>query len=194
MKVYLDITLLPNDDIGHHFLWSKVFQQIHLALVENKNDSGLSSYGVTFPEFNQQKRRLGRKLRVFAPDSHDLEVLNLSKWLDRLHDYVHTTHVLSVPAKVDQYVRFTRLQKKSSKERLARRAAKRSGISYEQALQERSNFQPESSNAPFIWMKSMSNGNPFRLLVSMEKMTELTSSHSLFNTYGLSRGAVLPGF
>ena len=194
MKAYLDITLLPSDDIGHHFLWSKVFQQIHLALVANKNDDNSSSYGVTFPEFNQQKHRLGRKIRAFAPNDNDLDLLNLPKWLNRLHDYVHITHVRGIPEKVDQYVRFTRLQKKSNKERLARRAAKRSGASYEQALQERSNFQPQWSNAPFIQMQSMGNGNPFRLLISMEAMTELTPSTSFFNTYGLSKGAVLPRF
>ena len=34
MKHYIDITLLPSDDIGVHFLWSKVMMQVHLALVE----------------------------------------------------------------------------------------------------------------------------------------------------------------
>lgn len=194
MKAYLDITLLPSDDIGHHFLWSKVFQHIHLGLVETKNDDGTSSYGVTFPEFNENKRLLGRKLRVFAPDHNSLEALNLSKWLDRLHDYVHITQVRDVPEKVDQYVRFTRLQTKSNKERLARRAAKRKGISYEQALQERARFQPQESNAPFIHLQSLSNGNPFRLLISIEKVTELTQTAQRFNTYGLSKGAALPNF
>ena len=194
MKAYIDITLLPSDDIGHHFLWSKVFQQVHLALVENKQDDGLSLYGVTFPEYNQKKPRLGRKLRVFAPDNNDLEELSLPKWLDRLHDYVHITSIRNVPEKVDQYVRFTRLQTKSSKERLARRAAKRCGISYEQALQERADFHPQLNNAPFVQMKSISSGRLFRLLISMENFTHPRPDTSLFNTYGLSKGTVLPKF
>ena len=38
MKYYLDITLLPSDDIGVHFLWTKVMIQMHLALVEIQNE------------------------------------------------------------------------------------------------------------------------------------------------------------
>ncbi|WP_370059982.1 type I-F CRISPR-associated endoribonuclease Cas6/Csy4, partial [Neptunomonas phycophila] len=34
MKHYIDITLLPSDDIDIHFLWTKVMMQIHLAFVE----------------------------------------------------------------------------------------------------------------------------------------------------------------
>lgn len=194
MKYYIDITLLPSDDIGHHFLWSKVFQQIHLALVENKNDDGTSSCGITFPEFNEEKHRLGRKLRIFGPANKQLEALNLPKWLDRLHDYTHITHIRDVPESVEKYVRFSRLQKKSSKERLARRATKRHDISYEQAMLERTDFQPHLSDAPFIRLKSLGNGNQFRLLVSIENMGEFIDSAESFNCYGLSNGSVLPWF
>ena len=194
MKYYIDITLLPSDDIGHHFLWSKVFQQIHLALVENKNDDGTSSCGITFPESNEHKHRLGRKLRVFAPENKQLEALNLPKWLERLHDYTHITHIREVPENVEHYVRFMRVQKKSSKERLARRASKRHDISYEQAMLARADFQPRLSDAPFIRLESLGNGNQFRLLVSKEDMGEDMGSSASFNCYGLSNGSALPWF
>ncbi|MBE0472372.1 MAG: type I-F CRISPR-associated endoribonuclease Cas6/Csy4, partial [Methyloprofundus sp.] len=34
MKHYIELTLLPNTDINAFTLWSKVYQQIHLGLVE----------------------------------------------------------------------------------------------------------------------------------------------------------------
>ena len=50
MQVYREITLLPGDDVGYHFLWEKVFCQVHLGLVENKDAEERSCFGITFPE------------------------------------------------------------------------------------------------------------------------------------------------
>ena len=189
MKVYIDITLLPSDDIGHHFLWEKVYQQIHLALVENQNSNGTSSVGIGFPEFNAEKYRLGRKLRVFAPDNMTLDKLDIQCWLTRLTDYIHLTSVRDVPSTIERYERFSRLQIKNNPERLARRAAKRSTISYAEALEQRSSLKPQQTRAPFIWLKSLSSDNRFRLFIHRE---ELASDGGGFSTYGLSKGGALP--
>ncbi len=194
MKAYLDITLLPSNDIGHHFLWGKVFQQIHLALVENKNIDGSSSVAVAFPEFNAEKHRLGRKLRLFAPNPSDLEKVSLTRWLARLEDYVHITSVRLTPQRVEQYVCFKRLRTKSSRERLARRAVKRHGLTYQQALQERENFQPQWTDAPFIQLKSLGNDHSFRLFIGMEEKKGPENVQPTFSTYGLSKEAALPKF
>ena len=58
MNYYQDITLLPDADIGLYFLWQKVYQQIHLALVENKSADNASAIGVAFPEYNVDKHHL----------------------------------------------------------------------------------------------------------------------------------------
>ncbi len=194
MNAYLDITLLPNDDIEHHFLWGKVYQQLHLALVENKNADGCSAYGVTFPEFDAKKHRLGRKLRLFAQDKKSLEKLDIKQWLHRLHDYVHITHIRETPKQVDSYVRFVRLHVKSSRERLARRAAQRNSISYQQALEDRASFEPQHTDAPFIQLQSLGNGHRFRLFISMEEIEKGAEGGDGFNTYGLSKTQALPVF
>ncbi len=194
MKAYLDITLLPSDDIGHHFLWGKVYQQLHLALVENKNADGLSSFGVTFPEFNAEKHQLGRKLRVFGPDQDSLGELDLTQWMQRLQDYVHITSIRETPKQVSGYMRFSRLRTKSNKERLARRAAKRKGTSLQQALEDRKSFQPQRTNAPFIQLKSMGNNHPFQLFIGYETLASQTNNKSGFSSYGLSKGQSLPMF
>jgi len=191
MKVYIDITLLPSDDIGHHFLWEKVYQQVHLALVEKQDTNGASIIGIGFPEFCAEKQRLGRKLRVFAPDRVVLDALDIPNWLNRLTDYVHLTRIRDVPDTGDRYERFSRLQVKSKPERLARRAAKRGGISYEEELGNRMHMKPEKTKAPFIWTRSLSNGNRFRLFIIRE---EFGPEGNIFSAYGLSKGGALPLF
>lgn len=193
MKVYIDITLLPDGDIGHHFLWEKVFQQVHLALVEIKGADCFSPVGIGFPEYNEDKKKLGRKLRLFAPDEKTFDRLDISRWLGRFLDYVHIKQVKPVPETCQQFIRFKRFQTKSNIERLVRRAAVRNSISYEEALTERENAQPEMTKAPYIWMKSLGNGNRFRLFIKSEQVSD-SDNEGGFSTYGLSNGAVLPYF
>lgn len=193
MKVFIDITLLPSDDIGHHFLWEKVFQQVHLALVEVKDTNGHSPVGISFPEFNGDKNRLGRKLRLFAQDEIIFSQLNIEHWLARLKDYVHIKNVQSVPEDIEQFIRFRRYQPKSNVERIARRAAKRQSISYAQAMEEKSSLQPVMTDAPYVWMKSLGNANRFRLFLRAERVDSAEEKGG-FSTYGLSTGGVLPEF
>ena len=135
MKCYLDITLLHDADISLYFLWEKVYQQLHLCLVESKNSDGKVSVAVSFPEYDDEKYHLGSKLRIMAPSNEELEGLKLQQWMSQLSDYIHITKIREiVPERIQGYVCFKRIQLKSNNTRLARRKAKREGISYEQAL------------------------------------------------------------
>jgi len=149
MKFYLEITLLPNPEVGIHFLWSKVYQQIHLGLVAMQAGQGRVPIGVAFPEYVQGYRSrlpadddtgtsqhiekfgvLGGKLRLFAADEATLSQFNASHWLARLSDYVHCTRIRPVPDKLVGYAHYQRLQPKINPERLARRYTKRWGKHY----------------------------------------------------------------
>jgi CRISPR-associated endonuclease Csy4 len=191
MKVYIDITLLPSDDIGHHFLWEKVYQQLHIALAENQGAHGVSTVAVALPEYNAEKRRLGRKIRIFAHDREVLARIDFPSWLSRLSDYVHLTGIRDVPENVSSHERFTRRQVKSSPERLARRAAKRKGISLEAALKEREGVTAKKTDIPFVWTKSLTNESRFRLFIDRE---ECPAQDGSFNAYGLSKGGCTPMF
>lgn len=144
MRCYIEITLIPNADIDRHFLWSKLYQQIHLGLVAMKDGQGLVPIGVSFPEYvegghsrltaSRDTRAsvcvekysvLGGKLRLFAQDETTLAQFNASKWLERLNDYVHCTRIRPVPDKVKGYATYQRVQPKTNPERLARRYLRR---------------------------------------------------------------------
>ena len=189
MQVYIDITLLPSDDIGHHFLWEKVIQQVHIALVENRNAEGDSPFGVTFPEYHTEKHRLGRKLRIFAQEHAAMEKFGIPDWLSRLADYVHITSVRTVPDGVERFVRFHRLQMKSSPERLIRRAAKRQGITLGDAREQREEVKPRFTKAPYIWVKSLSSGERFRLFIAAEYGEQ--AGNPSFTPYGLAKAGTV---
>ncbi len=193
MKSYVDITLLPGVDITLYFLWEKVYQQLHLALVECQDAKNNIKVGVAFPEYDERKFQLGNKLRVFAPFRVDLEALNINHWLAGLNDYVHITSIRDVPDKIEGYAHFKRIQRKSNNDRLARRRAKRKGISEEEAKAYFEKREEQYSQAPFIQVKSHSSDKRYRLLISREEAESFQTDNG-FSTYGLSSSSSVPLF
>lgn len=152
MGFYCEITLLPNPEVNIHFLWSKVYQQIHLGLVEMQDGQGKVPIGVSFPEYvtGEKYSVLGGKCRLFAQDEATLVRLDVTKWLARLSDYVHCTSIRSIPEKLTGYAIYQRQQPKTNKERLARRYANRHKESYDSALQLYSEMPMKTITTPFI--------------------------------------------
>ena len=187
MKYYLDITLLPDTEISFGFLWEKVYQQVHIALAENK-----SAIAVSFPEYDDKTFPLGNKLRLFASTQSQLQQLDIGKWLNRLTDYCHYTSIKEAPQSVNTFVRFKRVQFDTNIERLARRRAKRKGESFEQAMKHFFGFKGQESKLPFINMTSLSKNERFRLFIKKEIIDQATTGE--FNCYGLSKTATVPWF
>ncbi len=194
MRFYCEITLLPNPEVNLNFLWSKVFQQVHLGLVEIQDEQRRVPIGVSFPEYiNGEKYNvLGCKLRLFAQDETTLARFDATKWLIRLSDYVHCTGIRSVPDKLKCYAIFQREQPKTSKERLARRYANRHQVNYDTALLRYSEMAYKSIPTPFIRLKSLSSNKTFCLWIKKKAVAE--SSGDTFSSYGLSTSVTVPEF
>ncbi len=194
MKFFLEITLLPNPEVGQHFLWSKVFQQIHLGLVEMQDEQGRVPIGLSFPGYvtGEKYSLLGGKLRLLAKDEVTLSQFNATQWLCRLNDYVHCTGIRPVPEKVTRYAIYQREQFKTNKERLARRYAKRHGVDYDSALKCYSEMAHQTITTPFIRLKSLSGGNEFCLWIKKTVVTE--PSGMAFSSYGLNAESTVPEF
>jgi CRISPR-associated endonuclease Csy4 len=204
MKSYLEITLLPNPEVGVNFLWSKVFQQIHLGLVEIQDDQGQVPIGLSFPEYviGDKYSILGSKLRLFANDEAVLKQFDAVKWLTRLSDYVHSTSIQPVPEKIIGYAIYRREQPKTNPERLARRYARRLAerekraevkADYENALTIYSKRNYQSINSPFIRLKSLSSDNNFCLWIKKIPV-DIQASTANFSSYGLSSVSSVPEF
>ncbi len=194
MKHYIEITLLENSDINLFGLWSKVFQQIHLGLVEMQDEQGKIPIGVSFPDYvtGEKCSLLGGKLRLFAQDETTLSRFNANQWLARLSDYVHCTGIRPVPEKLTGYAIYQREQPKTSNERLARRYAKRHNEDYDTALARYSDKAHKSIATPFIRLKSLSGNQEFCLWIKKTVVEE--RSGATFSSYGLSAESSVPEF
>ena len=195
MKYYLELTLLDCSDFSLYELWSQLYAQVHLTLVEAKNQQQKVSVGVSFPQyrFNPEKKLgfLGTKLRLFAQTEEELNQLHIKEWLDRLTDYVHITSIREVPENIKGYAIFKRKQPKTNAERLARHRAKRGDIGFDEALARYSNVVT-TTDLPFIQLKSLTNEQPFKLFIKKQPAEQ--SASQVFSTYGLSSESSVPEF
>jgi len=198
MKYYLDITLLPDTEITLGFIWFKVYQQVHIALAENKIAENSSAIALAFPQYsltgnNKTDFPLGNKLRIFAPSEELLDKLAINNWLKRFSDHTHITSIKAVPEKVSEFVCVKRKQCKTNISRLARRRAKRKEETFEQALQFYASFNDEQSKLPFINVNSLSKNEQFRLFIQQEKVSKAVVGE--FTCYGFSKEqATVPWF
>lgn len=197
MKYYLDITLLPEVDITLGFIWQKVYQQVHIALVDNKVGENESVIAVGFPGYGKQAFPLGNKLRLLANTEPQLTQLNIEKWLNRFEDYVHIKSIKPVPENV-AYAAFVRQQVKGEarieKDMLSKAArwSKKSGQSIDTCLVELEKSRPKATNSlPFIWLESQETKkrgeesySKFPLFIKKVDVAEQQTG--VFNCYGLS--------
>lgn len=184
---YQAITIIPDPDIAPYFIWSKLFTQLHIALADVKNEHGIESIGVSFPDYHYDEKgkssKLGLKLRVFAPSQKDLEILNLDKWLDRLTDYVHVKGIEKVPTdKVTGYVSVHRYRFKPI-EVQAQTLSDKLKVSYDEAMTTVAKRKSEMP-LPFIQMRSQTNNSNYRLQVLQRPCEE--AKDGSFNVYGMN--------
>jgi CRISPR-associated endonuclease Csy4 len=198
MTHYIEITLLPNEEVSLYFLWSRVFSQLHLAMVENKRTiegKDYSPVGVSFSEYRLDEHRdgffsLGAKLRLFGSQA-DLTALRLDHWLARLLDYVHKTAIEPVPNdKTIGFVTVARYRPNANNEALARRRARRKGESFEEALKHFETRELEWKNLPFVQIKSETTQKLFSLCI--DQKTAAQAQKGFFSLYGLSGAATVP--
>jgi len=199
MKSYIEITLLPDADIALGFLWEKVYQQVHLALAENKISKYQSAIAVSFPKYGDKPFPLGDKLRLLAQSEGQLQQLDIGIWLNRLTDYTHHTSIKAVPSNVNAFVCFKRKQFKSASKieaDIERRALYQSQKANRPIDEIRAGLLAQQYDGkcdlPFVYMTSLSTSeatvpssrNKFRLFIEKEDVEKAQSGS--FTCYGLS--------
>ncbi len=195
MKFYIELTIVNSTDITFSNAWSKLYTQIHLAFVEQKDANDQIPYGISFPEYKTAEAKgkkitlLGTKLRVFANSMQELEQLNLDKWLERLTDYVHIKSAKQVE-NATQYVTVNRYRPKPKVEKVAERFAKHKGISLQDALLHCQQHKKGWEDYPYIQLKSLSGGSDFSLCINQQVANQQNTGK--FSTYGLSSTSTVP--
>lgn len=200
MKYYIDITLLPDAEANLGFLWQKVFQQVHLALVENKIAHNESAVALSIVGYGDKAFPLGDKLRLLADSEEVLLKLDMYRWLNRLTDYCHIKPIKSVPDNVSEYACFKRKSVKSI-EKKAQRRAEHLNKPYEEVLAYLiKEGKTRKSELPYINVESQETkkrteqGISSRFLLFIEKVVSDQREEGTFDCYGLSKNATVPWF
>lgn len=198
MKYYQEVTLLPGVEIPLYFIWSNVYRQLHLAFVEVKDEKETIPYGVSFPQYQSEKKDsgLGEKIRIFARSEAELDKLGVKRWLQRLTDYVHITGIREVPEKKLGYAVYRRVHQENGPEQQAKRFLLRHNdeiVTYEDVVNKFAAHQKNKRNyLPYIRQKSMTNNNAFRLYIEKRQCDQEVTGN--FGTYGLSDSSTVPEF
>jgi CRISPR-associated endonuclease Csy4 len=217
MKYYLDITLLPDTEITLGFIWFKVYQQVHIALVEHGYDSERklkhgdtkilrnSKISVSFPEYQNHPFPLGSKLRLFAQTKEELEKLCIQTWLNRLTDY---TEINSIKPTPDNAVLMVFKQKRvkgmkrldESIQKKQKHLAAKWGDKFDPNF-EKSNVNPEFKKCtlPFIQLESQETkkrGGNGLFQMFIEKLDCEQTQNQEYDCYGLAlnKTATVPWF
>ncbi len=192
MKYYQELTLLPDYEMSISFLWSKLYQKLHMLLVTNKNARN-GNVGVSFPQYLKCSNGypLGDKIRLFSETREELADIDLKSAFEVYSDYLHITSIRKVPESCNKYLVYKRYHVENGREQKAKRYAARHKISFEKALE----LFPKDCHdctLPYIQLRSCTNANKFRLYIQrLESPTEKTG---IFNAYGLSNEASVPDF
>lgn len=191
MQYYQEITLLPDAETSRSFLWAKVFGQLHIAFADWKNRNGSMDFAVSFPEYGE--KTLGSKIRLMAETEEALTAFDAGRVLERFSDYVHINRVHPILARrVHGWAVYRRWQDEGALPSRARRFARRHAeVSYEEALR-LLNKGKSKTVPPYIWMKSCTSGQVFRLCIEKKEAKE--GECGPIGTYGLSRGYAVPEF
>jgi len=185
---YIDIHLRPDPELAPHHLLSGLYTRLHQALVQVRSQD----VGVSFPEHDERKPSLGSHLRLHGPET-SLRVLMATAWLNGMRDYLRVGDITAVPANARHRI-VSRVQARSSPERLRRRAMRRHGLDAEAALERIPDSAMQRLKLPFIVIGSRSTGQPsFPLFLRHGPLLSNPVS-GIFNSYGLSHVATVPWF
>jgi CRISPR-associated endonuclease Csy4 len=200
MKYYIDITLLPDAEANLGFLWQKVFQQVHIALVDNKVADNESAVALSVVGYGDKPFPLGNKLRLLATSEDILQKLDMQRWLNRLSDYCDISSIKVVPSEINQYARFNRKNVKSL-EKKARRRALHLNKSYDEVLAYLiAEGKSIKCKLPFINVESQDTkkreeqGVSCQFLLFIEQALFDGPVIGKFDCYGLSKTATVPWF
>jgi CRISPR-associated endonuclease Csy4 len=201
MDHYVEIRLQPDAEFAPAMLMAALFTKLHKALAAG----GHQDIGVSFPQIDEgdtaltrasrtgahPRYALGQVLRVHGT-SHALHKMMATDWLTGMRDHVACGAVLAVPTDSRHRV-VSRVQAKSSPERLRRRHMRRHGLTAEQAQERVPDSAAKTLNLPFLTLRSQSTGQTFRLFIRPGPVL-YTAVPGEFGAYGLSSRATVPWF
>jgi CRISPR-associated endonuclease Csy4 len=184
MDHYLEIRVLADPEFAEEVLMAALFAKLHRAL----GARGKGDIGVSFPLHGVKP---GACLRLHGT-ALALQMLEAACWRKGLNDYCQCGNILPIP-QVQGWRRVSRVQVKSSAQRLMRRSVKKGWLTEEEAQHRLLTMQDQQTRLPWLKMRSLSTGQTFRLFIEHGELVD-TPVNGVFSSYGLSAIATVPWF
>ncbi len=183
MKHYIDIKLLPDEDIPIYFLRNKIYSKFHKILFTlNSTDIGIS-----FPNY---KVKLGNIIRLHGTENSLLNIQGIN-WLGGLSGYCDIRSIRTIP-KEAVYRTISRKQSSMTEAKL-RRLIKRGTISDENCKAYKAKMFQLGLDNPYLELESVSNGHKYRRYIQFGGLQEQPVLGE-FDEFGLSKTATIPWF
>ncbi|CAB5503925.1 CRISPR-associated protein, Csy4 family [Bathymodiolus thermophilus thioautotrophic gill symbiont] len=192
MNYYIDLTLLPDDEVPIFFIRNKIYQKFHKKIF----DLNTCNIGVSFPKFGD---KLGDVIRIHSSQS-DLEKLQNLNWLGGLSGYCKTSNISKIPDKVKGYQVISRIRQTMNETKLSQRISHQTQNNilktdtdiqaYEN--QYRAKMIATGLGNPYLELNS-SKGGLYRIYLHFGKIQNSPIAGK-FNNFGLSKTATIPIF
>ncbi len=183
MNYYLDIKIVPDEEVPVYFIRNKVYVKFHKALSTMK----ATDVGISFPKYQV---KLGNVLRIHATKNR-LQELQGMNWLGGLSGYCDVSDIVSAPSQT-QFRTVSRIQSNMTEAKL-RRLIKRGSISPEQAKQYKAKMFTQGLDDPYLELESSSNGHKHRRYIQFGELLDAPVMGA-FDQFGLSKAATVPWF
>ncbi|MGR7464248.1 type I-F CRISPR-associated endoribonuclease Cas6/Csy4 [Klebsiella aerogenes] len=184
MDHYLELLVLPDPEFNSGMMMSALFAKLHRAIGDRKK----GDIGVSFPRHSIMP---GDCLRLHgtAEALHELESTN---WRKGMNDYCQCSLVSPIPD-IKGWRTVSRVQVKSSPQRLLRRSVRKGWLTEDEAMLRLQALPEARTTLPFVQIKSLSSGKMFRLFISHGALQN-APVEGTFSSYGLSTVATIPWF
>jgi CRISPR-associated endonuclease Csy4 len=187
MRFYADLRVRENPEISPQVILNMLFEKLHLVLAEQAR----GDVGISFPDVKNGQKNLGKVMRLHG-EKESLESVISHQAMGRMADYADIGRIRQVPDNA-AYCIVSRVQAKSSPERLRRRSIRKFGMSEEEAKLKVPDSKAKMLDLPFITLNSKSTGQKFRLYIRHEEAAGAGAGKG-FSTYGLSSVSTVPWF
>lgn len=183
MDYFLDVKIIPDDEMRKNVLLNKVYSKLHKALCTLQS----RDIGVSFPQY---KVMLGQIIRLHGTEV-TLIALQSSDWLGSLKSYCVLSPIDAIPNSVAYRV-ISRKQSTMTEAKL-RRLIKRGSISETEVKGYKAKMFEKGLDNPYLELASTSNGHKHRRYIAFGELLS-TPVTGAFDTFGLSKTATIPWF
>ncbi len=183
MDFYLDIKIVPDEEVPIYFIRNKIYTKLHKALFTlNSTD-----IGVSFPNYNV---KFGNTIRLHGAENSLLKLQDMN-WLGSLSGYCDVSAIQGIPNEV-VYRTISRKQSNMTEAKL-RRLIKRESITQAEIKGYKAKMFQQGIDNPYLELESTSNGHKHRRYIQFGELSKQATKGE-FDQFGLSTKATIPWF